>query len=84
MVKNGINVPPDESCVWQDYKDSIVEEYYLTARERDARVSQLAGLGRVGMVYFAHRTRRTNVTEVYAVRWTEPRGEVLDGIRTGS
>lgn len=72
---NGITVPADEACVWQDYKDSTVEEFYLSARARDARVSQLAGLGRSPLAFFAHRTRRTDITEVYAVRWTEPRGE---------
>ena len=71
---NGINVPADEACVWQDYKDSTVEEYYLSARERDARVSQLLMLDRNPMTYFAHKTRRTEITEVYVVRWVEPRG----------
>jgi len=84
MGKRGINVPEDLSCVGQYYHDSTVEEYYASAADRDARVSQLQSLGRFPVRYFTSSNVRLGLTSVWGLRWTEPRGEDLDAIRAGS
>jgi hypothetical protein len=72
----GVSVPDSDSehFIRQDVRDSTVEEYFDDVVARDARVSQLRGLDRSPMAYYAHTTR-VGVTEAYAVRWVEPRGQ---------
>ena len=86
MTKSrGINVPDDPNCLEQEYLDSRVIEYYETEALRDARVGQLQGLGRTGLIpFFARVTKSGRHPRTWAVRWQEPRGEALDAIRAGS
>jgi hypothetical protein len=74
-MNRGITVPDDPNCVWRDVRDSIVEEYFATEAERDARFSQLAVAARTPMRGYNHMTyRNRNVDNTFFVRWTEPRG----------
>lgn len=83
MSSGGNNVPDDPTCIGYEYLDSRVIEYYQTEAEREARFSQLVALGRKPMSGYAYETK-IRLSDVYSVRWQEPRGEGLDAIRTGS
>jgi len=83
-MKRGILVPDGVGCLDQEYLNSTVVEHYQTEALRDERVSQLLALGRHPTKSFSGVTRGLGLTDVYTLRWEEPRGEELDALRTSS